>query len=251
MVSFSGNGYQLFFKIPEIEITEKNAEEIEEKIQTFEKLLIAKYSNEKVRIDNVGDLPRIMRIPGTWNLKSKSFSQLILKECEEDALLKEYILDLKPLERIVVGGLSDDLKEKIRLDDTIQSLMRGELGGKPSRSEAELSLVCRLVQLGLDKEQIFQVMGNCRIGKWQEAHIEYRNLTYRKAIELISEERLRMPGKPTLSDLYLIYKKWLYLEDTKRIDIVLATYMTNQLEGTPIWLMLVGNSGDGKTEQSL
>jgi len=92
-------------------------------------------------------------------------------------------------------------------------------------------------------------MANCELGKWQEANIRYRELTYRKAIEIISKEKLITTNNPSLEDLYLIYKKWLFLEDTKRIDIVLATYITQFLEGTPIWLIIVGASGDGKTEQ--
>lgn len=248
LVVFSGNGYQLHFCIPEIVIDDKNRTEIEEKIQEFEKRLIDKFSNDKVKLDQVGDLPRIMRIPGTFNLKSKSLSKFILNEFHEDGIFREAILDLKITSKIVVGGLSEDLKEKIKHDDKIQKLMGGDLLGKQSRSEAELSLVCRLVQIGLDKEQIFRCLASCKIGKWQEANVNYRELTYRKAIEIISQERLKNNPNPKLADLYLVYKKWLYFEDTKRIDIVLATYLTQFMEGTPIWLMLVGNSGDGKTE---
>jgi hypothetical protein len=250
-VSFSGNGYQLYFKIPAIDITKDNLQEISDKIKEFERRMIEKYSNDKVKLDNVGDLPRIMRVAGTFNIKSKTHSIMIYcpPDGEDDALLREYILDLKLTSDIIVGGLSEEIKEKIKNDENVQKLMAGELLDKKSRSEAELSLVCRLVQLGLDKEQIFRTMASCKLGKWQEANVGYRELTYRKAIELITTERLKQSTNPTLQDLYLVYKKWLYIEDTKRIDIVLATYLTQYLEGTPIWLLLVGNSGDGKTEQ--
>lgn len=248
-ICFSGNGYQLHFCIPEIILDDKNRDIVEDKVKEFEKRLIDKYSNDKVRLDQVGDLPRIMRIPGTFNLKSKTTSSIIFSEYQEDNLLREYILDIKPSKSILVGGLSPELKEKLRGEEIIQKLLEGDLCGKPSRSEAELSLVCRLVQIGLDKEQIFRVMGSCKIGKWHEKDIQYRNLTYRKAIELITKEKLQNLKNPSLQDLYLVYKKWLYLEDTKRIDIVLATYLTQYLQGTPIWLIIVGNSGDGKTEQ--
>lgn len=248
-VCFSGNGYQLHFKISPIDINENNFEEIQEKIQEFEKRLIDKYSNDKVKLDQVGDIPRIMRIPGTFNIKSKTHSTIINAITEEDNLLREYILDIKPTSKIVIGGLSDELKEKIKNDESVQKYMLGDLQGRKSRSEAEMSMVCKLVQLGLDKTQVFSVMTACKIGKWQEANIQYRETTYRKAIEIITNEKLKQPGQPTLQDLYIVYKKWLYLEDTKRIDIVLATYLTQYLDGTPIWLIIVGNSGDGKTEQ--
>lgn len=248
-IIFSGNGFQLLFCIPKIEITKENVDEVEDKIQEFEKRLIDQYSNDKVKLDQVGDLPRIMRIAGTFNLKSKTTSQLINGEVREDSLLKEYVLSLQLSKSVVIGGLTQELKNRIGGNEKIQELFNGGVKGFASRSEAELSLVCRLVQVGLNKEQVFRVMASCKIGKWQEANIHYREITYRKAIEIISKEKLATLSNPSLQDLYLIYKKWLYLEDTKRIDIVLATYLTQFLNGTPIWLILVGNSGDGKTEQ--
>lgn len=248
-VVFSGNGFQILYCIPPIEINDENRSDIDDKIQEFEKRLIERYSNDKVRLDQVGDLPRIMRIAGTFNLKSKTTSSLIFSEINEDEKLKKDILNLTLSKSIVVGGLTNELKEKIKEDEKIQKLFHGDITGFQSRSEAELSLVCRLVQIGLNKEQIFRIMASCEITKWQEANIQYRNLTYRKAIEIISKERLKNLTNPKLEDLYLIYKKWLWLEDTKRIDVILAAYLTQYLEGTPIWIIMVGNSGDGKTEQ--
>jgi len=52
-----------------------------------------------------------------------------------------------------------------------------------------------------------------------------------------------------LEELYEIYSRWLHIKDTRRIDIVLAAALTRKMTGTPIWLILVGASGDGKTEQ--
>ena len=52
----------------------------------------------------------------------------------------------------------------------------------------------------------------------------------------------------SLDSVHKTLGKWLYLEDYNLIDIVLATALSNQIEGSPVWLILVGNSGDGKTE---
>ena len=60
-------------------------------------------------------------------------------------------------------------------------------GSFESRSEAEQSLVDRLVSLGLGKEQVFKVMASCKLGKWQEANIGYREMTYNKAIQFVNE----------------------------------------------------------------
>jgi hypothetical protein len=42
--------------------------------------------------------------------------------------------------------------------------------------------------------------------------------------------------------------KWLKLEDTNIIDIVLATIVANKAEGDPVWLLLVGPPSTGKSE---
>lgn len=53
----------------------------------------------------------------------------------------------------------------------------------------------------------------------------------------------------SLSDLYAVYDKWLYIKDKKRIDVGLAVALTREIKGTPIWIFFVGPSGDGKSEQ--
>jgi hypothetical protein len=55
--------------------------------------------------------------------------------------------------------------------------------------------------------------------------------------------------KITLEQLHDIYKENLYIEDDKRIDVVLATALSNKLSGIPIWLIIVGASGDMKSVQ--
>jgi len=52
-----------------------------------------------------------------------------------------------------------------------------------------------------------------------------------------------------LEEVYKVYKKYFHVEDTKRIDIVLATALSQKLKGIPIWLILVGPSGDMKSVQ--
>jgi len=54
-----------------------------------------------------------------------------------------------------------------------------------------------------------------------------------------------------LQDVYSVYQRWLHLESTDRIDLGLAIYLTRKMEGTPIWIIFVGPSGDAKSEQIL
>src|SRR3989344_2875693 len=51
-----------------------------------------------------------------------------------------------------------------------------------------------------------------------------------------------------LENVYNTFNKWLSFEDTKRIDIMLATSLTREIKGTKIWIIFVGASGDWKSE---
>ena len=52
----------------------------------------------------------------------------------------------------------------------------------------------------------------------------------------------------SLNDVHRVVKKWLYIPSTERIDIILATAISLHNPGRPLWVFIVGNSGDGKTE---
>jgi hypothetical protein len=62
-------------------------------------------------------------------------------------------------------------------------------------------------------------------------------------------EEYKKESGTTLNELYKTFDKWLLIKDKKRLDIVLATALTRKMKGTPIWLFIVGPSGDGKSEQ--
>lgn len=84
------------------------------------------------------------------------------------------------------------------------------------------------------------------IGKEKRAK-EIRKEYIKKGFD--SMFRNKSPENCELVDLHQIYKNLLYIEDTKRIDIVLATALSRKLDGIPIWLILVGSSGDMKSVQ--
>ena len=62
-------------------------------------------------------------------------------------------------------------------------------------------------------------------------------------------EEMKKEGKVFLVDVHEKYKKYLHIEDTHRIDVVLAVALSNKLEGIPLWLIIVGPSGDMKSVQ--
>jgi len=68
--------------------------------------------------------------------------------------------------------------------------------------------------------------------------------------ERAEEEIQQKMGKiPKLKEVHETYRKWLHIEDLKRIDMGLALALTRKMRGTPVWIILVGPSGDFKSEQ--
>ena len=65
VIGDSGNGYWVFFSIPEILIDKTNRSEIKAKLKHWGRENIDKYSSDTVKIDNVFDLKRITKIFGT------------------------------------------------------------------------------------------------------------------------------------------------------------------------------------------
>ncbi len=52
-----------------------------------------------------------------------------------------------------------------------------------------------------------------------------------------------------LEEVHKVYKKYFHIEDTKRLDVVLAVALSQKLKGIPIWMLIVGASGDMKSVQ--
>lgn len=71
-----------------------------------------------------------------------------------------------------------------------------------------------------------------------------------KCIDKSMKETIKNAGvNITLEELHNKYKELLYIEETDRIDIVLAVALSQKMEGIPLWLILVGASGDMKSVQ--
>lgn len=52
----------------------------------------------------------------------------------------------------------------------------------------------------------------------------------------------------SLDEAREIFRRWLHLPDAGALDIVLGTIAANRLDGDPVWLLLVGPPGGGKSE---
>jgi hypothetical protein len=51
-----------------------------------------------------------------------------------------------------------------------------------------------------------------------------------------------------LDETRAVFQRWLHLPDTGALDAILATVAANRLDGDPVWLLLVGPPGGGKSE---
>jgi len=241
----SGNGCYLWCAIPPIDITDDNRVYITLKLRAFQKFIDEKFCGkknekgewvikpflpeslaEKITIDSVGDLARIIRVPGTLNIKGKNTPERPYRYCEflnggkrnEDARLLRFITSLKTakappktLDRIICEN--EEVKKRMELatnDASVSGLLNGDkevLSRYNSRSEAEMALMNRLVYYELPKEVIWEVMAASKIGKWNEAHEAYKELTYEKAIAKVQNTFSKMPVSSFANETNIVLVK--------------------------------------------
>lgn len=65
-------------------------------------------------------------------------------------------------------------------------------------------------------------------------------------VNLESEKNLDM--SITIEDVFKVFRKWLHINSTDGIEMALATVLSNELQGDPVWLFLVAPPGGSKTE---
>lgn len=60
--------------------------------------------------------------------------------------------------------------------------------------------------------------------------------------------KTRWPKPPSIEDVCSTFKKWLFLDNTDAIRVMLASAVSQDIPGPPIWLFLVSPPGGAKTE---
>jgi len=185
--AMSGNGVQLWFPFPGINIDDKNRDETEGKVKQFIKALQKQYNSKEVKIDQIGDLPRIIKVIGTLSVKGENTKEtpwrvskwLYCPGRKEDAKFGFDLRDLKPIQKGEATTVSGEKKE--------------------SRSETEFGAICAYVKKGLSKEDVFKKM--MAFSKWANPHHPaYREHTYKKALEktLLETKSFNDDDVPTL-----------------------------------------------------
>lgn len=57
-----------------------------------------------------------------------------------------------------------------------------------------------------------------------------------------------LPGQVRLPDVLEVFRRWMHLPDPGALEAMLAALIANRLQGDPVWLMIVGPPGGGKSE---
>lgn len=246
-IIFTGNGFLVLIRIPDFEIYEDNRKEIEQKIGCFLDYVGKDYNTV---IDKTQDLARIVRIPGTINLKGGRMARIVEINNEKNRIFLKKILSINLNKRKVKSSKPESIFFKeIMKDPKLWNLYNAEQKAMKkfkSRSEAEQSLVNMLVSREFDKEQIFEIMALCKIGKWQEANLSYRNLTYEKALKIVDIPNQNWEsGKPISTNPDDI-QVWNY-RDIENIKIPKNNYIVKDFIDKGTINVFVGESNLFKT----
>lgn len=197
LLIMSGNGYQLLWKITQpIELNDDNGKHIEDKIKGWIRQVQKVYMD--LDLDQVGDLPRIMKIPGNMSVKGTNtperphrMARIEKRPGETKPTLREDILKItieekpktKQTPRILQENNPDRLKRVLEFDSKFKRLYEGDISEyNGDRSRAEMALADKAVYYSFD---VGNILSSASIGKWYDKATgeSYRKLTEQKAYE--------------------------------------------------------------------
>jgi len=103
--------------------------------------------------------------------------------------VKEVIKPFVNVEQQRKTKLNQKTLDLINSDPEISKLFNGDTSDYPSRSEAEQSLVNKLIARNFDKETIFKIMAHSKTDRWNEGPFSYRKLTYNNAVAFVTQNK--------------------------------------------------------------
>lgn len=215
-IAMSGNGYQVWIPIPEIKCGSKSTDMLDSKIKAFHSLIIGEFSSKSAKIDNIGDLPRIIKVIGSLSIKGEGtierphrlsyWVKYNGRKSESKKLLKK-LLEIDPQKvkapKEIIKATAVDVEDILRhrqYDYKLDKLLNGDMTGYPSNSEGEMALACKLVFYRASEIQIKQIMDNSFLQKWKDKTEHYKNLTISKAFDMTTGRWIE-PAKEINDDL--------------------------------------------------
>jgi len=202
----SGNGYQLWFGVPPFKIHKDNWKFINEKIKDFNREIAKDFQTDDVKIDNIGNLSRIIKVIGTTSIKGNNTPERPFRLSEacgdftriENHRLWNHIMNIAHETPIAVERDLNTarVENKIiaQLIDVNPTLRRyyyeGVLG---DRSKTDFILACKLLECNVPRPTIYEILMTRPNGKAQ-THKKpdwYVNYTIDKALERTGYGRRR------------------------------------------------------------
>lgn len=217
--------------------------------------------------DMVFDLSRILRVPGTKNVKNPNnplpvemleFDNKKRYEFEE---FEQFRLDIEqttvPID-ITLDKIPDRFWRILEDNEKFKATWerkRKDLKDE-SRSGYDMALADLLVLCGFSGGEIAAILTAVPYNEDKKLTKPYLSYTIGKALAgmrgdtVDSEENkvVQTADVFTLDNLLDTFRKWLELEETDYIEIVLATLLSNEIPGDPVWIFVVGPPGASKTE---
>ena len=237
-LAMSGNGFQLWIAIPKIEITNDNRDQVEQCLQQFQMLIAEKFNNAIVKVDKIGDLPRIIKIIGTKSIKGKGTDERPHRRAYwyepktrvEDAKLKEFILALIPKEKVVkttptptsITTERADIEEQRKHDEKLDKLLRGDRSDYPSWSEFDQALVCKLIYYDRSDSEIDAILSGLP-STWKTKPQHYKDRTVEQAKGLVTDrwKPKTERQKPSLELVELLRNECLEIEGGANLGALL------------------------------
>lgn len=104
--------------------------------------------------------------------------------------LKQVIQKFMTIEKTQASqGLSEELKNKLSQFPELLTLFNGDISGFVSRSEAEQSLTNKLRARDFEKEEVYKIVANSKIGKLKEKPLSYWELMWDKSLNYVTSAK--------------------------------------------------------------
>lgn len=246
----SGHGYHCYWLLKEPYQIKNNEDKL--KMKGYTKGLTIALNG-----DSSFDLSRILRVPGTKNLKDPDHPlpvKIIEMDPEKKYNLKDFQEFWVKVEDVAIATeinaeeiperfwqiLTDDAKLNATWEGKREDLNKKK---DHSRSVYDFALANLLMPYEFSDSEVAAILQTAPSGKGKEAKKQYLALTIGKARKKWEK---RKPLE--LEDVLKTFKKWLELEETDYIEVIIATIISNKILGDPVWLFVIGPPGGSKTE---
>ena len=172
----SGNGAQAILKVPALQLQGDDWEALNEQCSQFQRDIIKQFSDSTAIIDNVGDLRRISKIPGTMSVKGIEVPEegrvhrlsyfIDETDGEPNAELQKHVLALEVKPRAVeageataTGGEAQDIINNILSSNPdIKELIEGWKEVDDDRSKHDTHLAILMLEKGIAEKYIRAIL---------------------------------------------------------------------------------------------